>query len=235
MTDSHLRELERRFKESGSVEDEVAYLLERVRLGELDRDMLELAAYCGHQASCQALGDQVPRMPEKLKAWVEGLQVWNKETCVRAVIAVAQTCISIWAKRYPEENRPQRAIASAIAWAMCPCEGHERAARTARDAAVEARAAGLTEAVETDPELSSWDEGVEARAADAAAGAAAWAALAAGSTSAAVAAGVAAVEVDAYAALANQVKQAICNDLIPWALGYDDPLIKIAEALEGTD
>jgi len=33
VTDSKLRELERRWKETGSVEDEARYLLERVRVG----------------------------------------------------------------------------------------------------------------------------------------------------------------------------------------------------------
>ena len=37
MSEEHLRELERRFQESGSVEDEAAWLLERVRVGDLDQ------------------------------------------------------------------------------------------------------------------------------------------------------------------------------------------------------
>ena len=43
MSDAKLRELERRWKESGAVEDEAAYLLERVRVGDLTRERLELA------------------------------------------------------------------------------------------------------------------------------------------------------------------------------------------------
>ena len=45
MTDERLRELERCWRESGSVEDEAAWLRERVRVGELSEARLRLAAY----------------------------------------------------------------------------------------------------------------------------------------------------------------------------------------------
>ncbi len=38
MSDSKLRELERRWRETQAVEDEAAYLLERVRVGELEQE-----------------------------------------------------------------------------------------------------------------------------------------------------------------------------------------------------
>ena len=58
MSDSKLRELERRWREKGSVEDEITYLRERLRVGELTRERLELAAYCGHEGAKRALLDQ---------------------------------------------------------------------------------------------------------------------------------------------------------------------------------
>lgn len=61
MSDSKLRELERRWRESGSVEHEAAYLLERLRSGALERERLELAAYLGDPASRRALGGEAPR------------------------------------------------------------------------------------------------------------------------------------------------------------------------------
>lgn len=56
MSDARLRELERRWKETNSPDDEAAYLLERVRVGDLTRERLELAAYCGNLAAAQATG-----------------------------------------------------------------------------------------------------------------------------------------------------------------------------------
>ena len=60
MSDAKLRELERRWKETGAVEDEAAYLLERVRVGELTQERLELAAYCGHDGAKRAIPSDRP-------------------------------------------------------------------------------------------------------------------------------------------------------------------------------
>ncbi len=54
MSDSKLRELERRWRETGSVEDEAAYLRERVRVGDLTEERLEVAAYWGASGGSEA-------------------------------------------------------------------------------------------------------------------------------------------------------------------------------------
>jgi len=46
-----LGELERAFKDTGSVEDEAAWLRERVRRGELDEHQISIAAYFGYPAA----------------------------------------------------------------------------------------------------------------------------------------------------------------------------------------
>ncbi len=51
MSDEHLRALERAWKESGSAEHEAAYLLERIRVGDLEQERLELAAILGHRTA----------------------------------------------------------------------------------------------------------------------------------------------------------------------------------------
>lgn len=73
MTDTRLQELERAWRASGSVEDEAAYLRERVRVGELTQERLELAAYCGHAGArrrtrAQGLTDELEATPELLRA-----------------------------------------------------------------------------------------------------------------------------------------------------------------------
>jgi len=72
MSDAKLRELERRWKESGAVEDEAAYLLERVRVGDLEREKLELAAYCDHPAARLALGGKAPAQEFGSTEWGRG-------------------------------------------------------------------------------------------------------------------------------------------------------------------
>jgi hypothetical protein len=73
MTDARLRALERRWRESGSLEDEVAYLLERLRTGDLLRDRVELAAYCGHAAARHALGAEAPPAPPRPEQVLTGI------------------------------------------------------------------------------------------------------------------------------------------------------------------
>jgi hypothetical protein len=91
MSDQRLRELERRWRETGSVEDEAAYLLERVRTGSLDREMLELAAYCGHPASNRCLGvEGAHNHDETLLGWVSGLARWGRDTLVWVAWKVAE-------------------------------------------------------------------------------------------------------------------------------------------------
>jgi hypothetical protein len=50
VSDSRPRELERRWRETPGVEDEAAYGLERVRVGDLEREKLKLATYLGDMA-----------------------------------------------------------------------------------------------------------------------------------------------------------------------------------------
>lgn len=54
MSDERLRELERRWRASRAPEDEVAWLAERVRVGELPQSRLEIAALCGYRPAKSA-------------------------------------------------------------------------------------------------------------------------------------------------------------------------------------
>jgi hypothetical protein len=60
VTDSTLRELERQFRSSGSVEDEAAWLGARLRAGELSEERLRLAAYLGDEATLRVTSFEPP-------------------------------------------------------------------------------------------------------------------------------------------------------------------------------
>ena len=61
MTDATLRELERRFRASGSVEDSAAaWLRARVQAGELDQGKVELAGRLGYRAARAATAKAPP-------------------------------------------------------------------------------------------------------------------------------------------------------------------------------
>ena len=58
MADDKLRQLERRWRESSTVEDEAALLRERVRVGDLSEGRLRLAASFGQEAATAAVANQ---------------------------------------------------------------------------------------------------------------------------------------------------------------------------------
>lgn len=58
MTDARLRELERVWRASGAAADGAAWLLERLRAGELRPEHLDLAAYLGDPAAVEAVGPE---------------------------------------------------------------------------------------------------------------------------------------------------------------------------------
>jgi len=90
MTDESGRELERRWRETGAVEDEAAWHLARTRSGELPERLLALAAYAGGEAARLALGPDAPEAPADLRDWVLGLDAWGDEVCVRVLLACAR-------------------------------------------------------------------------------------------------------------------------------------------------
>ncbi len=83
MTDADLQAAERRFRATGHVVDEAAWLRARARAGRLAAGALPLAAWIGHAAARLTLGDDAPPAPAPaawldvhavaLRSWAEGV------------------------------------------------------------------------------------------------------------------------------------------------------------------
>jgi hypothetical protein len=69
VSDERLREAERRWRETGAVEDEARWLKECVRAGDLDPEHFELVGALGHPAACLAL--DLPRATPDAASIVE--------------------------------------------------------------------------------------------------------------------------------------------------------------------
>lgn len=177
MTDQNLRDLARRAEATGSIEDEAALLLARVRAGDLAPDQLTLAAYCGHEAARRLLGEEAPTAPdvhqrEGLLRWAMGLRRWGREACVRAAVGAAEVVQPLWERACPGRGEPALALQAARAWLTCPCSDHARQAEgrgeqaweigdevaASRGATMAARAASAA-ASETAREWSEHDGG----------------------------------------------------------------------------
>lgn len=135
MADDGLRALERRFASSGALEDEVRWLVGRLRAGQLTQERLRLASFCGHLAASRALGAKEPA-PRDMVAWADALLArWGKESRVRAAVAVARAVLPRWEARCGDDATPRRAIEAAEVWLACPCEKHARIADRAGEPA----------------------------------------------------------------------------------------------------
>lgn len=122
MSDSRVRELEATWRTSGAVEDEAAWLQERVRVGDLEQSKLELAAYCGHSGAARSA---TPLSLEEGEAWLEGLVGYGRIATVRSLIAIAVVSLEAWTR---DETCPIEAAHAAQDWILCPCDPHRAAA-----------------------------------------------------------------------------------------------------------
>ena len=116
MSDQKLRELECRWRETGSVEDEAAYLRQRVRVGDLTQERLELAAYCGHEGASAATNLGPPRLG--LEGWACGLSAFGQAVSVRALVALGRLQLATWELLYPEDHTQREALESAEQWLL---------------------------------------------------------------------------------------------------------------------
>jgi len=124
VTDSRLRELERRFRSTGAVVDEAARLAERARVGELPVAALDLAAYLGSVAARLALAGDVALAPESEAEWLIGLHDRDPVLWVRALIAAAGLVLTRFRQARPGELAPLHALEAAEAWCIRPCLEH---------------------------------------------------------------------------------------------------------------
>lgn len=138
MGEERHRDKRRRSEATRATEDEAAYLLARVRAGELTQERLELAAYGGDQASRLALGKTAPEHPEGVEAWIEGLARWGRPVCGVAALGVVEFVRDHW--RWSWDERLDKAIQALADWIVCPCEQHRLVAREATSNSTWARA-----------------------------------------------------------------------------------------------
>lgn len=127
MSDQRLREFERHWRDTGSLQDEAAYLRERLRVGDLSQDQVELAAYCGHEAARRlsladwtertvSNGDQRVEDLQSLIDWLKGLGRWGPRVCAQVAHEVAKEAYKLHETRLPEQVATE--LQALRAWAI---------------------------------------------------------------------------------------------------------------------
>jgi len=226
VSDADLRELERRFRETGCVEDEAAWLRARAQAGELEKSRLELAAYCHHEAAVTALGLEALGEQRGFRRWANGLSAWGLEAYNRVQIAAAYAALVVW-EGGPSTLRaaacladmredvlrgsPRQAVGAVEAWLHCPCPKHKEAAstrtlafgvpRTRTSVAAALRSVvQLAWGVDRDEDSQRIEDDEKL------------------------------LSFAEQATSPDIVRAAVRADLIPWALGYRDPVRERVEA-----
>jgi hypothetical protein len=116
MSDERLREAERKWRETGSVDDEARYLLERVRVGDLTEGRVRLAALSGNEGARAALG-------AGRNSWssIDELRDWGKGAVVAAAAGAAGFAIGRVAEASATLSRiPIDALAAVWVWLSTP-------------------------------------------------------------------------------------------------------------------
>jgi len=217
VTDSKLRELERRWKESGSVEDEAAYLLERVRVGDLEQEKLELAAYFGHEAARRASSGKCPpnssaEIPDEWGAWLSAIPAREcpvQQVRIRAALACARLCTAL----YPAPAS-KLAVSSAEDWVLCPCPQHARSARELSERALPVSPEDIPFQALLPIHAAAWAAVHAARVASSSLGATAYALDDCAE----------ALEMASFVTSQGEVLTAIRREITPWLLGNGDPI-----------
>lgn len=135
MTSTEIAQLERRWKESGSIDDEAAYLLARLQSGDLDEKWAQLAGHAGSLAARKALGGNAPPLPASdswadLDPWVSAFTEWGRQAAGVTALAAVDASWVKWEPRFSGRAREviEMWLRVAREWVACPCEAHERAA-----------------------------------------------------------------------------------------------------------
>jgi hypothetical protein len=133
VTDERLRGVEQRWRRTGAVEDEAAYLLERVRAGQLTRSHLELLSYAEDPAGVAAVGPvsfESAFPPEQEVRWVRGLRRFGPLGAQAACVVAFSTSSFL---RRANQSVDLESRHMGLLWLGCPCREHERQVLELRD------------------------------------------------------------------------------------------------------
>lgn len=147
MGDERLREQERRWRESRSVEDEAAYLVERVRVGAVSRTRLVAAAVAGSAVAARAADTTAGAAPARpgswlrrhldryenfregwraLSDWASGFDRASAACGVLLRVECARVSLPLFESAVPTDERPRRLLLATSAWCDDPCDEHVR-------------------------------------------------------------------------------------------------------------
>ena len=233
MTDQELRELERRFRETGTAADEANWIRGRLRVGELQRDRVRLASYLGHEAAGRLL-DEKETAPSVagdsydaetcyfplLAVWTRGLCRFGREPAVRAGLAASTATLPVFEGAYPGCQEPRAALELVEEWVLDQTPDRaERAVRAGLDSEEPVCMVEPHWGPPRDEELVGFGP---AYCALTLADAETLLGHGSGQLSDFASAAVVSLNGAAHVTSSAEVLQIVATELVPWALGYRD-------------
>lgn len=233
MSDADLRELERRFGASGSAEDEVRYLVARFRAGTLPAGALQLATYLGSIAASEtlvAVGASedlgLPRPhPWKVGDWVHSMATRGSpdfETTVTNGHRIGAALVHLTARHLPADAVALDATNCMDRWVLTQDDADRLAVTAVDDRLLDLERLGFVRRLLERRKMTLRDSLQRsmdpARFHDMLANAGvAWAA-------------------ERLSRVIGEptVRRALYDDLVPWALGYRDPVRERVDARAAT-
>lgn len=109
MSDQRLRDLERRWKSSGAIDDEAAYLLELQRAGEIQKAKLNLLASCGFAPALIVTQSQCD--DAQLPNIIAG---FDSKALIRTAFSFAELPLQRWESSRPNFKEPRGHLTRAV-------------------------------------------------------------------------------------------------------------------------
>lgn len=215
MSDARLRKLEKRFRDSNALEDEVMWLTHRLNEGEVSTEDLELAVLCGHEASRVVLAKPFEPITE-FWALIKCLLDHPEGVANRAAIAAAEVGLAQFEEAKPFERRPRTLMREAAMKVLDPRRylSFEVVFPVDQVIAITSNICPYYGLRSVRLAAASLLRGSERPKNDLPGHA------------------MLCFSNAAYSASNEEVRTAVCQHLIPWVLGYYDPLVDLIARLQ---
>lgn len=109
--DEQLRDLERRFRQSGTVDDEAAWLAARRAAGRLTTAGLEVLAHAGSAAASAVIQRPAGNPEPDFRGWLSAFETRGPEVVRRVANSIATTTVERWRTLVPDDEHPVQAVA----------------------------------------------------------------------------------------------------------------------------
>lgn len=132
MSDATLRDLEHRWRLAPSTESEAAWLRARIRAGDLAPERIELCAHLRHPGTLSAM-DLEPDPIKNLHAWTAALASFGSEVDARSVVGLGRLELASWRSPWTGREAAESTLFAVEDWTLQPTPSNMNRLRSSLD------------------------------------------------------------------------------------------------------